>query len=61
MTASGRAEITLNLIANAPMETFPGHKLSNFKTLLPTPVTLSGEWQVALLEISWPAMVRNIT
>ena len=61
MTASGSAEFTLNLISNASLETFPGNKLSSFTTLLPTPVTLSGHWQVALLEISWPAMVRNIT
>ena len=61
MTASGSAEFTLNLISNASMETFPGNKLSSFTTLLPTPVTFSGDWQVALLEISWPALVRNIT
>ena len=52
MTASGIAEFTLNLISNAFMETFPGNKLPSFTTLLPTPVTLSGDWQVALLEIS---------
>ena len=61
MTASGSAEFTLNLISNASMETFPGNKLSSFTTLLPTPVTLSADWQVALQEISWPAMVRNVT
>ena len=61
MTASGSAEFTLNLISNASMETFPGNKLSSFTTLLPTPVTLSGDWQLALLEVSWPALVRNIT
>ena len=61
MTASGSAEFTLNLISNASMGTFPGNKLSSFTTLLPTPVTLSGDWQVALLEISWPAIVRDIT
>ena len=61
MTASGIAEFTLNSISNASMEIFPGNKLSSFTTLLPTSVTLSGDWQVALLEISWPAMVRNIT
>ena len=61
MTASGSAEFTLDLISNASMETFPGNNLSSFTTLLPTPVTLSGDWQVALLEISWPAMVCNVT
>ena len=43
------------------METFLGNKLSSFTTLLHMPVTLSGDWQVALLEMFWPAMLRNIT
>ena len=54
-------DLTLNLYSNASMETFPGNTLSNFNTLLPTPMTLVGDWQVALLEISWPAGVRNVT
>ena len=53
--------MTLNLISNASMETFPGNKLSCITTLLPTPMTLSGDWHVALLEISWPALVCNVT
>ena len=57
----GGNDMTLNLISNASMETFPGNKLSMFTTLLPTPITLSGDWQVALLEISWPALVCNVT
>ena len=61
--ASGErgCEFTLNLISNASMETFPGNKLSSFTTLLPEPFSLAGEWQVALVEISWPAMVQNVT
>ena len=61
MIGCGDDDLTLTLISNAAMETFPGNKLSNFTTLLPTPMTLVGGWQVALLEISWPAMVRNVT
>ena len=61
MIGCGGNDITLNLISNASMETFPGNKLSSFTTLLPTPMTLSGDWQVALLEISWPALVCNVT
>ena len=61
MIGCGDDDLTLNLISNASMETFPGNKLSNFTTLLPTPMTLVGDWQVALLEISWPSMVRNVT
>ena len=57
----GDDDLTLNLISNASLETFPGNRLSKFTTLLPTPMTLVGDWQVALLEFSWPAMVRNVT
>lgn len=61
MTTDERGcEFTLNLVSNASMETFPGNKLSSFTTLLPQPFNLTGEWQVALVEISWPAMVRNV-
>ena len=61
MIGCGDDEMTLNLISDASMETLPGNKLSNFTTLLPTPVTLVGDWQVALLQFSRPAMVRNVT
>ena len=57
----GDNDMTLNLISDASMETFPGNNLSNFTTLLPTPMTLSGDRQVALLEIPWPALVCNVT
>ena len=61
MVGCGVNDMTLNLISNASMETFAGNKLSSFTTPLPTPMTLSGDWQVALLEISWPALVCNVT
>ena len=53
--------MTLNLISNASMETFPGNNLSNFTILLQTPMTPFGDWQMGLLEISWPALVSNVT
>ena len=61
MVGCGGNDMTLNLISNASMETIPGKKLSSFTTLLPTPMTLSADWQVPLLEISWPALVCNVT
>ena len=54
-------DFTMNLISNASMETFPENTLSSFTTLLPSPFHLSGEWQVALLEIAWPNSVQNVT
>ena len=55
------SEYTLNLISNASLETFPGNRLSSFTTLLPQPFNLPGEWQVALVELFWPAMICNVT
>ena len=60
-SSSGRQEFTMNLISNASMATFPGNTLSNFTTLLPTTMSLPGDWQVALVEIAWPTMVQNVT
>ena len=61
MIGCGGNDMTLTLISNASMETFPGNKLSSFTTILPTPMTLSGGWQLASREISWPALVCNVT
>ena len=44
MVGYGGNDMTLNLISNASMETFPGNKSSSFTTLLPTPMTL---WKLA--------------
>ena len=61
MVDCGGNGMTLNLISIVSMETFPGSQMSSFTTLLPTPMTLSGDWQVAFLEILWPALVCNVT
>ena len=54
-------EFTINLISNASMATFPENTLSQFTTLLPEQLTLTGSWEVALSEIAWPASIQNIT
>ena len=52
---------TLNLLSNASIEIFPGNRLSTLTTLLPEPLHLPGEQQVALVELSGPALTRNAT
>ena len=59
MIGCGDDDLTPNLISTASMGMFPEIGCQ-FLQHLPTPMTL-GDWQVALLEISWPAMVRNVT
>ena len=43
------------------MTTFPENTLSQFTTLLPQQLNLSGFGEVALVEIAWSAAVQNIT
>ena len=55
---------TLNLISNASMETYEQNTLARFTNLLPNVNELNkslGTWQVALLEISWPSTIKNVT
>ena len=54
-------EFTKNLVSNASMTTFPENTLSQFTTLLPQQLNLSGFWEVALAEIAWPAAIQNKT
>ena len=54
-------EFTKNLVSNASMTKFPENTLSHFTTLLPQQLNLSGFWEVALVEIAWPAAIQNIT
>ena len=50
-------DIYVTLPSNVPG--VPGNKLSNFKTVLPTPLKLNGAWDVALLETHYPHQIPN--
>ena len=55
---------TVNLISNSSTDTFPNNTLATFTNLLPTVIDLNkskGLWQVALLEMSWPSKIKNVT
>ena len=55
---------TINLISNSSTNTYPGNTMASFTNLLPKTIDLNkkfGRWQVALLEISWPAKFQNVT
>ena len=43
------------------MDVFPANTMARFTTSLPNKVELTGDWEVALLEVSWPGKVKNIT
>ena len=52
---------TINLVTNASMDVFPADTMAQFTTLLPNNLELTGDWEVALLEVSLPGKVKNIT
>ena len=43
------------------MPTFPDNTLAKFTTLLPQSLVLNGTWEVALVELSWPGLIENVT
>lgn len=50
----------INLVSNASMATFPDNTLANFSTLLPQSLNLSGSWEIAIVEMSWPDSIQNV-
>ena len=52
---------TINLVSNATMSTFPDNTLAKFTTLLPQSVVIHGTWEVALVDLSWPGLIENVT
>ena len=55
---------SINLISNSSTYTYPGNTMSSFTNFLPRSIDLNkkfGQWQVALVEISWPAKFKNVT
>ena len=52
---------TIELVSNASAQLFPDNTLSSFTTFLPAQLNLYGQWDVAISEISYPSMYRNVT
>ena len=43
------------------MSRFPDNRLAKFTTLLPQSLVLHGTWEVAVVELSWPGLIGNVT
>ena len=61
MQSLSRNTFTSNLVSNASMTTFPESSLAQFTTLLPEAMQLQGTWEVAVVEISWSNLIKNVT
>ena len=58
---SQQQSFTINLVSNASMSTLPDNTLTKFTTLLPQSLVFHGTWEVALVELSWPVLIENVT
>jgi len=54
-------ELQLTLPSNASITFSPDNKPANYTTTLPSPISLEGEWEVALIDIQYPHNWMNIT
>ena len=54
-------EFQLTLPSNASITFSPDNKHANYTTTLPSPISLEGEWEVALIDIQYPHNWMNIT
>ena len=52
---------TIEFISNAFAQLFPNNTLSSFTNFLPEQLNLEGQWEVAVLEISYPSMYQIVT
>ena len=52
---------TIELVSDASSQLFPDNTLSSFTNFLPEQVTLDGQWEVAISEISYPTMYQEVT
>jgi len=55
------SEFQLTLPSNASISFSPDNKPTNYTTTLPSPISLEGEWEVALIDIQYPHNWMNIT
>ena len=54
------SEFQLTLPSNSSIEFFPNNKASDFTTKLPTPISLEGDWELALIDIQYPHYSYNV-
>ena len=54
-------EFQLTLPSNASITFSPDNKPATYTTTPPTPISLEGEWEVALIDIQYPHNWMNIT
>ena len=51
----------VELVSSASFNVYPDNSLASFTNFLPDQLEFEGEWEVALLEISYPAVYKNVS
>ena len=51
----------IELVSSASCDVYANNSLASFTNFLPNNLELDGEWEVSLLEISYPSLYNNIT
>lgn len=54
-------DLIIELVSNASMDVYPHNTMASFNNFLPEQITLDGSWEVAVMEISYPALYHNVT
>ena len=52
---------SLEIFSSASAQPFPDNTLSSFKIFLPKQLKVEGQWEIAILEISYPSMYQKVT
>ena len=55
------SSFTVELVSNGSFDCYPNNTLSSFTNFLPEQINLDGEWEVAITELSYPSLYKNIT
>ena len=50
----------IELVSNASMDVYPDNSIASFTNFLPEQINVEGDWEVALLEVSYPNLYHNI-
>jgi len=50
----------ITLVSNSSTKVFPANNASSFKTILPKPIRLIGDYEVALVEMTYPQTIKTL-
>ena len=54
------AQFTVTLASNSALDVYKNNTLASFRTYFPVPIELSGKWEAALVDITYPRHLFNI-